>query len=223
MQINSVISVIVPTLNEAEYLPATLEKIRASSTAHEIIVADGGSSDATVQLATAAGAGIVHSEKGRSLQMNAGAKMANGEIFLFLHADTQLPNGSLAQIQDAMKLVRIVGGGFARRFDSESFFLRCTCLVATLRSSLFGLFLGDQGIFVRRDVFEKLGGFKKMILFEDVDFSRRLARTGKTVTLRPAVISSARRFKKRGPFLTTCRDLWLTGKYVSGLENYSER
>ncbi|MEO5802472.1 MAG: TIGR04283 family arsenosugar biosynthesis glycosyltransferase [Verrucomicrobiota bacterium] len=218
------ISIIIPTLDEAGHLPVTLKKIRANSAAHEIIIADGGSHDATLQIAIAAGANIVTSDKsGRSLQMNAGAKTASGDIFLFLHGDTHLHDFSLEQIAGALKNERVVGGGFARRFDSDSLFLRCTCAVATLRCSLFGLFLGDQGIFVRRNVFEKLGGFREMKLFEDVDFSRRLAQAGKTVTLRPAVISSARRFAGRGPVLMTCRDLWLTCKYVSGLENYSAR
>ena len=217
------ISIVIPTLNEAEHLPVTLEKLRTNATEHEIVIADGGSTDATVQIASAGGAKVICAEKGRSFQMNAGAKAAGGDIFLFLHADTQIRPTSLSQIENALRDVRVVGGGFARRFNSDSLFLRGTCVIAAWRSSLFGLFLGDQGIFVRRDVFEKLGCFKEMNLFEDVDFSRRLAKTGRTVTLRPAVISSARRFKKRGPFLTTCRDLWLTAKYISGLENYSER
>ncbi len=218
------ISIIIPTLNEAEHLPITLEKIRANFVAHEIIVADGGSTDATLEIAKAARAKLVCLEKpGRSLQLNAGAKGGRGETFLFLHADTQLHPFSLAQIEKALKDARVSGGGFARRFDSNSLFLRCTCVIGDARCSLFGLFLGDQGIFVRRNIFEQLGGFKEMKAFEDVDFSRRLACTGKTVTLRPAVISSARRFARHGPFLTTCRDLWLTGKYVGGLENYSAR
>ena len=218
------ISVIIPTLNEAEHLPVALEKIRANSAAHEIIVADGGSGDATLQIAAGARAKVICSDKpGRSLQMNAGAKAANGEIFLFLHADTQLHDFNLEQIAGALKNERVCGGGFARRFDSDSLFLRATCSLATWRSRHFGLFLGDQGIFVRREIFERLGGFKEMTAFEDVDFSRRLARSGKTVMLQPAVISSARRFEKRGPFLTTCRDLWLAVKYATGLENYSAK
>ncbi len=218
------ISIIIPTLNEAEHLLITVKKIRANASAHEIILADGGSTDATLEIAKALGIKIVCAEKcGRGFQMNAGAKNASGEIFLFLHADTHLHSFSLTQIEDALKNERIVGGGFARRFDSDSLFLRGTCALATARSSVFGLLLGDQGIFVRRSVFEKLSGFREMRLFEDVDFSRRLARVGKTITLKPAVISSARRFAKRGPILTTCRDLWLTCKYAIGLEDYSAR
>ncbi|MGI8966547.1 MAG: TIGR04283 family arsenosugar biosynthesis glycosyltransferase [Limisphaerales bacterium] len=218
------ISIIIPTLNESGPLPVTLEKVRANYSPHEIIIADGGSNDSTLAIASAARAKIVRASfPNRARQMNLGAREATGDIFLFLHADTQLRETSLAQIENALRDQRVVGGGFARRFDCDSFFLRATCAVATWRSKLFGWFLGDQGIFVRRKVFEELCGFKEMNLFEDVDFSRRLAGAGKTITPKPSIISSARRFEKRGPLFTTCRDLWLTGKYVSGLESYSAR
>ncbi|MEO6183149.1 MAG: glycosyltransferase, partial [Verrucomicrobiota bacterium] len=135
-----VISIIIPTLNEVRDLPVTLEKIRANSAPHEIILTDGGSTDATLEIAESAGAKIVCSEKcGRAFQMNAGVMNARGEIFLFLHADTQLHPFSLAQIEDAFKNEKVVGGGFARRFDSDSLFLRGTCALAAARSSVFGL------------------------------------------------------------------------------------
>ncbi len=217
------ISIIIPTFNEAGQLPATLGKIRANASPHQIIIADGNSRDATLEVARKHGAEIIRAEKRRSSQMNAGVKAARGEIFLFLHADTHLPPSSLSQIESALKDDGVVGGGFARRFDSNSIFLRGTCAMAGWRCRQFGLFLGDQGIFVRREIFNRLGGFKEMRAFEDVDFSRRLAGCGKTVTLEPAVISSARRFEKCGPFLTTCRDLWLSVKYATGLEDYSAK
>lgn len=217
------ISIIIPTLNEAEHLPRTLGKIRANAAACQIIIADGGSQDETLEIGQALGAKVVSSEKGRALQMNAGAGHASGDILLFLHADTQLNDSSLEQIEAALVSADVVGGGFSRRFDSDSAFLQITCAMADWRSRRFGIFLGDQGNFVRREIFEHLGGFTEMTAFEDVDFSRRLARCGKTVTLQPGVISSARRFEKRGPFLTTCRDLWLSAKYASGLDDYSAR
>ncbi len=218
------ISIIIPTFNEAEHLPVTLEKIRANSTAHEVVIADGGSTDATLDLARKHHVKTVSSKKGRSLQMNAGAAVASGETLLFLHADTHLHPTSLSGIESALSDEGVVvGGGFARRFDSDSGFLKMTSAMATWRCQRFGLFLGDQGIFARREIFNRLDGFKEMRAFEDVDFSRRLARMGKTVTLRPAVVSSARRFSRRGPFLTTCRDLWLSLKYATGMDDYSER
>jgi rSAM/selenodomain-associated transferase 2 len=212
-----VISVIIPTLNEGEHLAATLERVRANSARHEMIVVDGGSADDTLAIASAGGARTAAtSVANRASQMNAGAEAALGNVFLFLHADTRLRATSLAQVENALRDERVVGGGFARRFDSDSAFLRVTCALATIRCSLFGLFLGDQGIFVRRTVFQQVGGFPRLSLFEDVDFARRLARLGRTVTLRPGVISSGRRFVKRGPIRTTCRDFWLACRYVRG-------
>lgn len=211
------ISIVIPTLNEAAPLPLTLEKIRANPAEHEIIVADAGSMDETVRIAGAAGARVLACpERGRSSQMNRGAAVARGEVLLFLHADTHLQNFSLAQVEEALENERVVGGGFARRFDSDSLFLRFSCRLATWRCICFGWFLGDQGIFVRKKTFDQLGGFGAMNLFEDIDFSRRMARMGKVRTLRPGVVSSARRFQAHGPFGRTCRDLWLTCKYVSG-------
>ena len=211
------ISIVIPTLNEAAQLPLTLEKIRANSVAHEIIVADGGSADATLQIAGAAGAKVVCSpERRRSSQLNLGATVARGDTLLFLHADTQLQNFSLIQIEDALKNEGVVGGGFARRFDSDSMFLRFTCGLAMWRCICFGWFLGDQGIFVRRDTFNHLGGFREMNMFEDVDFSRRMSRMGKVRTLRPGVVSSARRFQTHGAVGRICRDFWLTCRYVAG-------
>ena len=110
----------------------------------------------------------------------------------------------------------IIGGGFARRCDSNSSFLRTTCLLASLRTRLTGWFLGDQAIFVRKRVFEKLGGFHQLDLFEDLDFSRQMTQMGKVVTLSPPVISSSRRFQHRGAVLTTLSDLWLTARYLMG-------
>lgn len=211
------IAVIIPVLNEGAHLAETLERVQSNSVSHDTIVVDGGSDDETVAIASRAGARIITAPApSRSLQMNLGAAEAKSDVLLFLHADTHIQKGSLAQIENALADKRVVGGGFARKFNSDSSFLRLTCALATLRCSLFGLFLGDQAIFVRGYIFDELHGFKEMNPFEDVDFSRRLARAGKTVTLKPAIVSSARRFQKRGPLLMTCRDMWLTCKYISG-------
>ncbi len=219
---NCVISVIIPTLNEGRYLGATLQRLAQNAPQHEIIVSDGGSTDETVQIAGQYGPKVVASAltsppvTGRALQMNSGARSATGEILLFLHADTHLRSTSLRQIEMALQNPAAVGGGFARRFDSESPFLRFSCWLATWRCRKWGWFLGDQAIFVRRTVFDQLHGFKDMPVFEDLDFSRRLARAGKVVTISPGIVCSARRFHQRGPLLTTCRDFWLTCRYLNG-------
>ena len=209
------ISVVIPTLNEEANLPRSMAALRTNSARCEIIVVDGGSTDGTSEIATKLGAQVIEcSVPQRAAQMNLGARRAIGEIILFLHADTLLPAQGLARIEQAFQSRRVGGGGFARRFDSPSFFLRLTCLLAEFRNRTIGWFLGDQAIFVRRELFLQLGGFRAMDQFEDLDFSRRLASVSKLVTLRPPVISSARRFQNRGPFARTVADLSLTMAYL---------
>ncbi len=213
------ISVIIPTYNEASYLPATLDSVADSKTNKEVIVVDARSIDGTSDLARARDSRVLFSpRRQRAYQMNLGARHAQGRILLFLHADTRLRTSALDQIESALTKDRIVGGGFARRYDSNSWFLRMTCLLAGLRTRSTGWFLGDQAIFVRGDVFEKLGGFRDLELFEDFDFSIRVAQMGQVVTLSPPVISSSRRFKRRGEALTTLSDVWLTCRYLAGAD-----
>ncbi|PYM14011.1 MAG: glycosyl transferase [Verrucomicrobia bacterium] len=213
------ISVIIPTLNEAELLPDTLSRIRVNTAAHEILVVDGGSGDETVRLAEAGGARVINSpRRRRATQMNLGAQHARGDVFLFLHADTWIGPGALDRIAKALGNPGVVGGAFARQFRDPSLLLRLTCCIGECRSRLLGWFYGDQGIFVRRITFERMGGFQDMPLFEDVDFARRMARQGRVVTLRPKVISSGRRFTVRGPLVTAMSDIWLTLRYFAGAD-----
>ena len=220
-----VISIIIPTLNESLELPATMAALSDSKAPYEVLVVDAGSRDDTVARAQYAGAGIILAPfRQRARQLNLGAAAAKGEILLFLHADTHLPPGALDNIQttldepaaEASGARRPEGGGFVRHFDSPSAFLRVTCRLAAWRCRRWGWFLGDQAIFVRRATFQRLGGFREIALFEDLDFSRRLARLGPVVTLSPGVVTSARRFAARGALATTLRDLWLTIQYVAG-------
>ncbi len=211
------ISVIIPTHDEASHLPATLESIAGNPAAHEVLVVDAGSGDGTGELARTMGARVqLNVRRQRAFQMNAGAMQARGDALLFLHADTRLAPTALNQIESALREPDVVGGGFARRYDSRSLFLRATCLLAEVRSRLSGWFLGDQAIFVRREMFTALGGFRELDLFEDLDFSRRMRREGQVVTLRPPVVSSARRFTLRGPLRTTLSDFKLTLLYALG-------
>jgi len=213
------ISVIIPTLNEAELLSGTLSHIQANRPPYEILVVDAASTDNTVALASAAGARVIRSpQRRRAAQMNLGARTAQGDIFLFLHGDTWIGPRALEQIQTALGQSTAVGGGFARRFQSRSRVLRLTCLIGEWRSRWFGWFYGDQGMFVRRSVFEQLGGFRDIPIFEDVDFSRRVARLGRVVTLRSGVVSSARRFVVRGVLMTTASDVWFTLRYFAGTD-----
>jgi rSAM/selenodomain-associated transferase 2 len=214
------ISVIIPAVNESATLRPILAAIRSRLVPFETIVVDGRSSDETATIARASGARAVSSPcRQRAYQLNLGANQARGEILLFLHADTVLPEGALDRIVHRLQDPRIVGGAFARRYASPSRLLRLTCLLARWRNRLIGWHLGDQAMFVRRGVFFQLGGFREVDLFEDLDFSRRLKKFGRLVTLLPCVTSSSRRFMSAGPARMTLRDFFLTMRYLlRGLE-----
>jgi len=209
------ISIVIPVANEAAALPQCLAQVKDAP--NEIIVVDAESEDGTQAVAESCGCRLLsHRPRHRARQMNLGAAQARGRILLFLHADTLLPPGALAKIIDAIGRKSVVGGAFSRRYRSRSPILAVTARLAALRNHLFGWHLGDQAIFVRRDIFERLGGYRDIPIFEDLDFSRRLRGLGKTVTLTPPVYSSARRFARGGPLLTTWHDLLLTRRYLSG-------
>jgi len=203
------VSVIVPVWNEQADLPACLRSVGLGRPGMEVSGADGGSSDGSVGVALRHGARVVPSPaRQRAAQMNLGATQAQGAVLLFLHADTMLPRNWPAVLEAAFAAGSdVVGGAFARRFDSASAWLACTAWLADWRGRLAGVFLGDQALVVRRAVFRRLGGFAELDACEDLEFCGRLARAGRTVLLRPAVRTSARRFARRGPVLQTIRDL----------------
>ncbi len=217
------ISIIIPALDEADSLGKTIAAVQSDHVTFEILVVDAGSSDDTVQISAVAGARVLESfRRQRAYQLNLGAQHARGAVLLFLHADTLLPKHALQSIIRALEDHRVVGGAFARRYASGSLLLRATCVLAQYRNQLIGWHLGDQAMFVRRASFFQLGGFREVGQFEDLDFSRRLRTFGRTVTLRPCVTSSARRFDQSGPARTTLRDLILTIRYlISGLPETS--
>ncbi len=213
------VSIIIPTLNEVAALPSTLAAVEkaAAGQVFEVVVADAGSTDGTVEVAAALGYLCIPSPRvQRAAQMNAGAARARGTILLFLHADTLLAPGALASVEATCGQPGVAGGGFARRYHSPSLWLRLTCVLAQWRNRCVGWHLGDQAIFVRRPVFEQLGGFSDFDVFEDVDFSRRLARAGMVRTLYPPVVSSARRFARDGAFRRSLADAWLMLRYLLG-------
>ncbi|MEM8956149.1 MAG: TIGR04283 family arsenosugar biosynthesis glycosyltransferase [Verrucomicrobiota bacterium] len=203
------ISIIIPTQNEADHLPATLSSLPSESLKPEVIVVDANSSDETLTIAREAGCHLITSPAAsRAKQQNLGAAHANAPVLLFLHADTRLPPTALDQITAALKTpANIVGGAFARYFDSPSLILKLTCKLALFRSRYFHLFLGDQAIFVRRHIFHQINGFDESLSqCEDLDFSLRLRQIGPTTVLSPPVRSSDRRFRNQGPLKTTLKD-----------------
>ena len=212
------VSVIVPVFNEAKTLAATIAAIHSETVPVEIIVVDAESSDESAVVAKKAGARIVRSHfRQRAHQLNLGAQHACADTMVFLHADTILPETAIDRMVNVLRAPEITGGAFRRRYASPSRLLRITCLLALCRNFLIGWHLGDQAMFVRRSAFFQLGGFREVDQFEDLDFSRRLKRFGRIVTLTPCVTSSARRFDG-GAARTTLRDLGLTIRYlVKGL------
>ncbi len=189
------LSVIIPTLNEADNIAACLTSIRYQAVDTEIIVVDGGSSDETVRLA-APHATVIAGPRGRARQMNLGARHATGDVFLFLHADSRLHPAALAYLAQVMRDPRIVGGTFTLWFDTDHVLLRFLALMTRLEGRLFRY--GDQGIIVRRSVYDTLDGFKEFPLMDDVDFLRRMSAAGPTALIPLPVTTSARRFLKRG-------------------------
>lgn len=189
------ISVIIPTLNEAVALPATLIAVGQLDGLAEVIVADGGSSDGTLGFARAS-AQVVSSVAGRGQQQAAGAAMATGEVFWFLHADcTPTPEASQA-IRGALSDPAVGGGHFAVTFSGDSRSARTLTRVYPWLRCL-GLCYGDSGIFVRREVYNAAGGFRAMPLFEDIDLVRRLRRVARFRRLDCSLTASARRFEHR--------------------------
>ncbi|MBH0200057.1 MAG: glycosyltransferase family 2 protein [Nitrospira sp.] len=200
------ISVIIPTLNEEAVLAQTLAHTSALQVG-ELIVVDGGSTDSTVPTAQVFCANVLNAHlitapRGRARQMNEGAKASQGDVLLFLHADTQLPEHTGRIIDSAFADPAVVGGRFDVRFDSASVWSRIISAFMNRRSRLTGISTGDQALFVRRQVFEQLGGFADIPLMEDIDFSRRLKRAGRIAALRDTVITSFRRWEAQGPLRT---------------------
>ncbi len=144
--------------------------------------------------------------------MNLGAKAATGDVLYFVHADTIIPPSAIARIASAVQ-AGYDGGGFLRRFDSRSTWLRITCWFSDFRSRWWGYFLGDQTLFATQAAFNSVGGYREWQAFEDPQFARDLRRIGKTTTLHPPVLSSARRFNRLGPWKQTWVDFQMTCQY----------
>jgi rSAM/selenodomain-associated transferase 2 len=194
-----VLSIIVPALREAANLARLLPALRAAAPGAEIIVADAGSDEGTREVAMrVAGVTVLTCERGRARQMNAGARAARGDTLLFLHADTVLPDGFEASITRALTEPGVVAGRFDVRLDNPRWPFRMIESLMNLRSRWSGISTGDQALFVRRDVFEALGGFPDIPLMEDIELTRRLKRRGRQAALRERVTTSARKWEREG-------------------------
>lgn len=195
------LSIIIPALNEEQALPDTLSNL-VSLPNVEVIVADGGSTDATQVIASNLGAIVVSCRRGRGRQMNAGAAIAEGETLLFLHADSRLPPNSQIIVRSLLDQPNIAGA-FRLRVDAPGWGLRCVEWAANLRSQFFQMPYGDQGLFISADSFFACGGFPNWALMEDYEFCRRLRRRGRIALAGASILASPRRWAKLGVFQTT--------------------
>ncbi len=208
------ISIIIPTLNEEKVINQCLETV-VNIPGIEVIVSDGGSTDRTVEIAGQhSDVKVVSSLTGRSIQMNNGATCARGEILLFLHADCVLSREDVLKIRQIFDSGIFVGGAFKIKLLSDKRTYRLIEMGINLRSKIFKLPYGDQGIFVKRSIFEKLGGFREMPVCEDLDFICRLKKCGRITMLNDRIFSSVRTWKNYGILRTSLRNQLLLASYM---------
>ena len=211
------LSIVIPVLNEARTLPTLLEyllPLRRSGV--DVILVDGGSEDGSAQIATCAGFRAIRADRGRARQMNAGAAAAHGDVLLFLHADTQLPDGAVQMIDAALADGRRVWGRFDVEFDVRSWTMDATAALMNRRSRLTGIATGDQALFMTRAEFDAVGGFPDQPLMEDVEITTRLRRRSRPACIQRPVRTSARRWQARGPWRTIFLMWWLRLQYWGG-------
>ena len=213
---NPALTLVVPALDEAAGIEATLHALQPlRARGAELLVVDGGSHDGTAALAAPWADRVLESPRGRALQMNAGAAAARAPVLLFLHADTRLPDAADAHIATAL-----AGGADWGRFDvriaGRHPMLRVVAAAMNLRSRLSGIATGDQAIFVRRELFQRVGGFPDQPLMEDIELSRRLRALGRPACLRARVVTSGRRWESRGVWRTIVLMWRLRWRYWRG-------
>ncbi|HZA56389.1 MAG TPA: TIGR04283 family arsenosugar biosynthesis glycosyltransferase [Candidatus Udaeobacter sp.] len=213
------ISIIIPARNDAKALRRTLSYLQALHCLEsaEIIVAASGDKDETEDAVAGRGRVLWPARSTRSALMNAGAAAATGEVFFFLHADSLPPVDAFAEIRRVLRNPRIVGGAFAHRFEERAWSLRLISWINRRRYFLTRNYYGDQGIFVRAEIFRGLGGYRDLFM-EDLDFSQRLKRLGRTKVVPRPVVTSGRRFLTCGPWRAFSFVVWLLLLHSLGLD-----
>ena len=212
------VSIIVPALDEATTLPALLDHLQELTGYFEAIVVDGGSSDATLAIANShrLSPRVISAPRGRATQCNAGALVATGDVLLFLHADTSLPAAAYSSLLSAVADPAVLGGNFEVQFDGGDRFSRLLSAWMKLQRRA-GIYYGDSVIWMRRTMFEDLGGFRGLAIMEDYDLVRRLERAGSTVCLPGPVLTSARRWQHHGLARTIGSWVLIRWLYLAGV------
>ncbi|MBT2396952.1 TIGR04283 family arsenosugar biosynthesis glycosyltransferase [Streptomyces sp. ISL-100] len=213
----SQVSIIVPVLNEQATVQTALSRLCRDFPDCELIVVDGGSTDATVELATPY-APVVHSARGRARQMNEGARHAGGDVLWFVHADTAIAPAALGQIRTCLIDPNVVGGGLTIRFDRRTPGLNYLAWTSNARARRLHHIFGDQAMFVRRTVFDELGGFPDLAIMEDLEMSRRLHRRGRLCLLTATSTASSRRFTEHGTWRMIAFMQYLKLLYFAGVD-----
>jgi rSAM/selenodomain-associated transferase 2 len=220
MHTSPTISVIIPVLNEAEGINGLITHLRDrdAGSSVEIVVVDGDPAGSTIQAVRDAGVVAAKSGQGRALQMNRGAALATGDILLFLHADTFLPQNAFTRILDALQDAEYVAGCFDLGIRSARRIFRITEHYVALRTRMTRIPFGDQALFIRRDYFDRIGGYREIPIMEDVDIMRRIRGRGDIICLIPEKVStSARRWEREGVVYTTLRNWMLQLLYFLGV------
>ena len=199
----ALVAIVIPTLDEAALIEACLAPLQAvRADGAEVIVVDGGSRDATRALAAPLADRVIESPRGRAAQMNAGARASRGDVIVFLHADTVLPVGALRAIREGLEGSGRAWGRFDVAIAGADPFLAVVAYFMNARSRLTGIATGDQALFVRREAFERAGGYSEIPLMEDVALSRALRKISRPLCLTERVLTSGRRWEKRGTWRT---------------------
>ena len=215
-----VISIILPVLNETKGIDEVITRLREQDTYNrmEIIVVDGDATGTTINAIKDEKVLKFTSEKGRACQMNCGAAFARGDVLLFLHADTLLPSRALDLVRAALDDSRSVAGAFELGFNTERVIFRVTEMYVSLRTRLTRVPFGDQAIFVRRDYFEKIGGYREIPLMEDVELMKRIKKRGDRIVIIPEKVrTSPRRYEQEGIIYCTLRNWLVQALYAWGV------
>ena len=217
MSDQTLVSIIVPVLDEERSITGLLDDLARLPGRFEAIVVDGGSRDATRELAAdhPSRPAVLSARRGRACQCNAGADFAHGDVLVFLHADTRLPDGAYGSLVQALARAAVIGGNFKLRFDGGDRFSRLLGAWYALQRRA-GIYYGDSAIWLRREAFDRLGGFRPLAIMEDYDLVRRMQRTGRTACLPGPAVTSARRWQRLGLARTIASWVLIRWLYLAG-------